>query len=65
MNFKEHPYEVGLNGVVGKNQQRKEQACCGIKENISKTWGEILPLTENNRLDWYEQGDEKLISPGG
>ena len=21
MNFKEHPYEVGLNGVVGKNQQ--------------------------------------------
>ena len=28
-------------------------------ENISRTWGEDLPLTEKE-LDWYEQGDEKL-----
>ena len=25
------------------NQQRKEQACWGLMENISRTWGENLP----------------------
>ena len=28
------------------NQQRKEQACWGLMENISRTWGENLPQTK-------------------
>ena len=34
--FGKHPCKEELNGVVGKNQQRKAQACSGLMENISK-----------------------------
>ena len=35
-----------------ENQQRKEQACCGLMEHISKLWGDNPPLTEI--VDWIE-----------
>ena len=46
-------------------QQRKGKLEVGLWKTSQKLWGEILPLTETMDLDWYEQGDEKLISPGG
>ena len=43
MNFKEHPYEVGLNGVVGKtNNEMNKFVVCLWK--TSQDRGEILPL---------------------
>ena len=30
MNFKEHPYEVGLNGVVGKINNEKNKLVVGL-----------------------------------
>ena len=35
-----------------ENQQRKEQACCGLMEHISKLCGDNPPLTET--VDWIE-----------
>ena len=58
-----HPCKEGLNRVVVKNNNEKNMLIVGLWKHL-KTWGEILPL-KKTRLDWYEQGDKKIISPGG
>ena len=36
MNFKEHPYEVGLNGVVGKINNEKNKLVVGLRKTSQK-----------------------------
>ena len=40
-----HPSKKVITELLG-NQQRKEQACSGLMEHISKLWGDKRPLKE-------------------
>ena len=65
MDFKEHPYEVGLNGVVGKKSTTKRTSLLWAYGTHLKIMRLNPATNENYRLDGYEQGDEKVISPRG
>ena len=53
--FGKHPSKKVITELL-ENQQRKEQACSGFMENISKLRGEILPLTET--ISWIDINKE-------
>ena len=50
-----HPSKKIITELL-ENQQRKEQACSVLMENISKLWSEILPLAET--IDWIDINKE-------
>ena len=51
-----------------ENQQRKDQACCGLMENISKLWGYNQPLAVSINLientkemkNFFHQDDREI-----
>ena len=54
----------GSNGVVGKPTTKRVSLLWAYRKHLEiMRWNSAT--NENNILDWYEQGDEKLISPGG
>ena len=62
-----HPSKKVITELL-ENQQRKEQACCGLMENISKFWGGDQALTESIDLikstedmkNFFHQIDEAI-----
>ena len=56
-----HPSKKVKAELLGKTNNKTNKFVVGLWKNISKLWGEIFGTNGSNRLDWYQQGDEKLF----
>ena len=54
----------GSNGVVGKTNNEKSKLVVGLWRT-TQNYEVKLCHSREKELDWYEQGDKKLISPEG